>query len=215
MVYFGVLCNAVRQMIAVIICVDAYRYVLDRKIKSFFLFILIVSLFHKSALFCIPLYFLGYIRNSVEAAIFKFFCCLMGISCILFQDKVLAFMVLTKVYSGNIAKSGAGIYGLSFLLYVTPVLILIELTKNSLLYKKPEYQFFVLLMWLQIPIQCCGLYNQVLERMSLYCSVAQIVLVPAMIKDIKNSLNRKVWEYVYKMWYLFFDNGNIFTWKWY
>ena len=69
-------------------------------------------------------------------------------------------MVLTKVYSGNIAKSGAGIYGLSFLLYVTPVLILIELTKNSLLYKKPEYQFFVLLMWLQIPIQCCGLYNQ-------------------------------------------------------
>lgn len=203
MVYFGVSCNIMRQTIAIIICVKAYQYVLDRKVKTFILCILTASLFHKSALFCIPLYFLGYIRGSVEAVIFKFFCCLMGLLCILFQDKVLSFMVFTKLYSGHSVNSGVGIRGLSFLLYVTPILILIELTKNNLLHKKREYQFFVLLMWLQIPIQCCGLYNQVLERMSLYCSIAQIVLVPAIVKSTKNSLNRKIWEYVFKAWYLF------------
>lgn len=203
MVYFGVSCNVVRQMIAVTICAGAYHYILDRKFKLFILCILAAALFHKSALFCASLYFLGYIRSSAGAIVFKFSCCLMGLLCILFQDQVLSFMTFTKLYSGHVIASGIGIRGVSFLLYVIPALILIELTKNGLLHKKPEYQFFVLLMWMQIPIQCCGLYNQVLERMSLYCSVAQVVLVPAIVKCIKDSLNRRIWEYVFKAWYLF------------
>lgn len=206
MVYFGVSCNVVRQMIAVMICANSYHCILNRKPGKFIFGVLVAALFHKSALFCILLYFLSYIRSSIGVFSFKISCCSMGLFCILFQNKMLSFMKYIKWYSGHFSgqNSGNGISGLAFLLYVVPTLILIGLTQNSLINKKRNYQFMVLLMWLQIPLQCCGVFNPVIERMSLYCSIAQIILVPAIVKSIKDSLNRQIWEFVFKIWYLIY-----------
>lgn len=208
LVYFGVSCNGVRQTIAVTISVYAYQYAMKHKFIHFAAVIVVAALFHKSALFLIPLYFLTFIKGYVGINLFKVFCCLLGFLCIFFQNKILMFIQsieMYAVYAGKLGNLGnPGMDAMVFLLYVLPVLILIEFSKSGLLNKKKKYQFLIMLMWVQIPIQCCGVFNHTLERMSLYCSIPQIVLIPAIVKYVKDPINRKMWGYVYKGWYLFY-----------
>lgn len=55
-VYFDAY-NGLRQYIAVSICFYAMKYILNKDAKRYFLAVLIAFLFHKSALFFVPVYF--------------------------------------------------------------------------------------------------------------------------------------------------------------
>lgn len=61
--------NGLRQYIAVSICFYAMKYILNKDAKRYFLAVLIAFLFHKSALFFVPVYFLQYLKFDFKKAI--------------------------------------------------------------------------------------------------------------------------------------------------
>lgn len=67
-VYFDAY-NGLRQYIAVSICFYAMKYILNKDAKRYFLAVLIAFLFHKSALFFVPVYFLQYLKFDFKKAI--------------------------------------------------------------------------------------------------------------------------------------------------
>lgn len=55
--------NGVRQFAAMSIWLFSIRFIIDRKLIKYIIFILLASLFHKSVLFLIPIYYLPQIKN--------------------------------------------------------------------------------------------------------------------------------------------------------
>ena len=61
--------NVVRQAVAIFIVFYAYKYICDKKLFKYILFIIIASLFHRSAILCLPLYFIGKFENILNVKI--------------------------------------------------------------------------------------------------------------------------------------------------
>ena len=56
---YSFICNGVRQGLAIAIFLFATRFIIERNIYFYILFILFASMFHNSILICLPLYFLN------------------------------------------------------------------------------------------------------------------------------------------------------------
>lgn len=202
MVYFGFSCNGVRQMIAALVVLYGYQFVIKHQFKQYLVCIVVASLFHKSALFIIVFYLIGRCKTDIECMIFKIMACLSGVAVIIFRKQILMLVSLTS-YASHRDKNAAGFgNGMTFLLYVIPTLFLVEFFKQSFVHKKKEYNFLILLLYLQIPFQCIGVYNPVLERMAIYCSIAQVILIPMIVINIHK--NRYIASFLFKIWYLFY-----------
>lgn len=68
-VYFDTF-NGLRQYLAVAIFFYSFKYIVSGDFKKYLLFIVVGSLFHKSIFFCIPLYFLRYIKfDAIKSTI--------------------------------------------------------------------------------------------------------------------------------------------------
>lgn len=64
--YFLTYMNGVRQMVVASMFVYACRFIIDRNLWKYLLFVLIGSLIHHSALMLIPLYAFGYLNSFLE-----------------------------------------------------------------------------------------------------------------------------------------------------
>ena len=90
------------------------------------------------------------------------------------------------------------------LLYVIPILLIIEFYKKELLKKDYRYNYLVALMYVQIPFQMGGYINREIEMFSIYSSILQVILVPTIINAIENSKKRKLALLITKIWYLIY-----------
>lgn len=204
MVYFGFSCNGIRQMIAALILLLAYYFLLEQKMKSYVVVVLIATLFHSSAIFFLVFLLLErmnvkYYKYLKGATIF------LGVLIILFPTQIMRLISVIGKYEGYIYVNGIGsIRGLAFLAYVIPILLFIECFKADLIKLNSRYELYVLLIYLQIPLQCFGIFNTVIERMALYCSILQIVVVPLIVNGIQIKKKQYVAKAICYAWYLLY-----------
>lgn len=198
-VYFGFACNGLRQLLAVLIVLYGYNYLLRQDIKKYVVTIILAGLIHKSAIFCLLFCFL-YELAKKRMLFYKIIMLISAFAIVFLKKPILLLLKKISIYGSYWDYGGSGIVrGLAFLCYVIPIIILIELFIEKKIEEK--FRFFVFLMYMQIPIQSLGIFNNVMERMALYCSIVQIILIPAIVKKSKYSQIIKIACYA---WYSFY-----------
>lgn len=88
------------------------------------------------------------------------------------------------------------------MLYVVPTIVLVEIYKGELIKNNPMYETYVTLLYVQIPFQCLGVFNAVMERMAVYCSVVEVILIPMIYKAITNRKNKTSAMIVITVWFV-------------
>ncbi len=206
MFYYGVSYNAVRQCIAVSIIFFAYQYVIDKKFIKYAIWIIIAGLFHKSAYIFMLVYFLCPRKETkYSKKIDLLYYAIIVLSPIIVPIVVKIIPVITDflgIYSSYASKEIVVKYG--FLLYIIPTLIPIFIFKKNILKENYRYNFFIRVILLQIPLQFAANYIAYVDRIALYSSVVQIVLIPIMIKSIENIKMKKLITTGVIGWYLFY-----------
>lgn len=225
MVIFQSSLNAVRNQIAACIILYSYRYLIEKKFWKYTLLVLAAGAFHKSAVVCLVFYLIHVIRKRQVFRVFFYVLITLSPVVMYVFAYIIRFVCMRlNIYTTYMDKAiGKPSYG--FLLYILPVLCCILFFCKSLYQKKPEYKLYVMLFCLQIPFQCLGNYISYGDRLALYSSCVQVILVPALVKSIQNRNNRMVITGALCFWYLFFYvivnivmNGNgtypyVFIWQ--
>lgn len=206
MTQYHVSYNGIRQMVAVSIIFFSYKYVIDRKFTKYLLYVILAALFHKSAIFMILLYFLC---PTTDEMLLKTRNNIFYIGILLTPIIVPAIAKLVPLITSKLGiyqkyVSQKGQENFKFLLYVIPPLILIILYRSKILKENYRYEFFIKLMFLQIPLQYMGYYIAYFDRFSLYVSGAQIILFPFLINSLEIKDDKNILYLSLIFWYLFY-----------
>jgi len=122
--FFTLSFTALRQIIAIIIILNSYNFIKQKKIIKFILMVLLAATFHKSALIFLPVYFLRNIKISKKTII-------VGISIFIlvqiFALPIIIYVTKNLYYSSYIKATGGGI--------TQAIVILIYLMLGLLIYK--------------------------------------------------------------------------------
>lgn len=202
MTCYSFACNGVRQSIAAILVLYAYTYMMERRFWKFLCCLIMASLFHTSAIFCVVFYLLVLIRPQAQKLV-KIMLVGGGIIAILLKNQIVAVLANLSLYSSYSTWTGSGlINGTSFMLYVVPTIVLVEIYKGELIKNNPRYETYVTLLYVQIPFQSLGVFNAVMERMAVYCSVVEVILIPMIYKAINNRKNKTSAMIVITVWFV-------------
>ncbi len=161
--------NLVRQFCAASIILYGFRYIQDRNIIRYCLIVLIATLFHLSALFCLVFYFLWNKKVSnllmVVLALFTYFYGLFGGGelATLFKEFFSYFNIYGVYLEGNPSGEGFGL----LTVYFNLILILIVILNNKSI--NTDTDRFIMFMYLILVI----IYNLIpsffyFHRLSIY-----------------------------------------------
>ncbi|MFV0342994.1 MAG: EpsG family protein [Anaerocolumna sp.] len=160
-----------RQTLAMSICLFSYSAIKDRKLLRFLIIIAFAFLFHKSAIFFMPAYFIATIKwkfTSILGAI-----TLYSILILLF-DSIYTFISRWLDYDYGIESTGNGVIFLFILLAISTLTIicrkkLLEIDGNNIIFI--NLHFAVLALWI------FRLFTRTVERPSFFYLYASIILL--------------------------------------
>lgn len=180
--FFFMSMNIIRQYIAIAMIFYAMRFLCERKGGHFFLWVMLASLFHDTAVLMLPFYFLY--GNKEWNRWLKFACyitllLLLGIS----GNSVLA--ELLHQVSGKSLRLG-------IILKRLPLLLLICWYYPDMKKRDERSKIWLSLYLISILIYHFGYFNIVFNRMALYFEVSLIHLLPCVIRSIRSRRERTV-----------------------
>lgn len=176
--------NILRQMVAVSFVIVATTFLLKNFKFKFFLFVLIASTFHYSAIVCLVFYL---VYRNIDF-IFRFRWLLVGIVSILSKFILLVISSYYPRYSSY--SSGDSASGIGFLLFAFYVSIFIF---SGLLYKRikdygSEYKFFVSIFSIYFGLQLAFIINGIstfgTTRILIYFLWPSVFIVGIFMKNI-------------------------------
>lgn len=180
LMFFGSSFNLVRQSMAMAIVLNSIKYIEERNLKKFILNIFIASLFHRTAMIFIILYFTSKYKINIK---YFFVMILSAIGIILFGDKIISILMNSSEryldYTDKIS-SGNG-YGMLAMLIIVLLFGLI-FGKNSDEDKfklKIHYHMIILAILMQL----LALKFSLFSRVTSYFSIGLIVFISNIIKS--------------------------------
>lgn len=207
--------NATRQCLASAIVLYGLTWFYEKKWK-FILWIIIASLFHQSAIFCILFIFLSFeFKRKSYQKIYNMFL-YFGVIFLFFVIQNVLDVIGTLGLYTNYFDNSASDFSLNFMLYIIFPLVLIMVYAPKVIKNSKYYDLFFKLFVLQIPIQFAGNFVVYADRVSLYCNISSIVLFPLIASELSNSRVRKqfvilayIWFTIYfvVMWGILGGNG--------
>lgn len=173
-----------RQALAMSVCLFGYEAIRKRKPVRFLLIVGIAFLFHKSAVFFLPAFFLGRIPWKAKYQVPILFA--YGLAGIFF-DRLYTMIAVWMNYDYGIESTGNGNIFLIILLIIGFLGIiyrkqLIELDKDSLLFL--NMHFVVILLWL------FRLFTRTAERPAFYYLYGSVILLDRIL-SLKAAGNDK------------------------
>lgn len=176
--------SLLRQGVAISLVFYSYVYIKDRKLIKFIFMILLASLFHKTALIIIPIYFFYNIEPNRKLYIF-----MLGVG--VFFDKIFTELVieynipLISKYRIYIINSiGEGGTKLSYIIFFIGLIILLLLYLDKKFYQKNT---FLIIMTLSGVFIYCSLISSghLGPRMSIYFFIYILYLIPEIEKSLE------------------------------
>lgn len=207
MQFFNAGYNLTRQMIAVSIILYAYQYVQKQKLLPYILWVLIAASFHRTALFCLIFWFLHGPKDDKRINPYQemVFYLAVLLSPILIKPFVtLLYFLLSKIGLYTIYFNNSARNPMTYLLYTLPVLVFLFLYRKMIIRMGKSYVFYYRLMFVQLPIQFVGSYIAFADRMYVYAAVGQVLLIPTVIRNIRNVEERWFVAGCMICWYLFY-----------
>lgn len=188
--YFFRSMNSMRYYLAIGGAMVSLKYVLKGQYGKFLCIILIASLFHKSALIVLPLY---YLANRVWK---KWQICFLALGCIivvLFQKQLLNLILLIyPTYEGtNLLEGGTSI--VNILLCFGVMILTLLYYREGISGNKQTNFYFHLNIFALILYTCCSFLPEI-SRIGYYLTMGHIFLLPMVIGRISNVRVRRFWK---------------------
>lgn len=179
--------NIVRQGAAICICLYAYTFIKEKQWFKYVLLIVLASCFHKSALICLPFYFLGYINFTLSVPVqYLIFIVSSVISSVIigylmekfaFVAAWISFDNTMDALKANQVQSKMGL-GLGIIFYYIRYAILIfyspQLSKK---YAKYGFDFYYMLLFIYMCIYSACFTNILLQRVFLFFTYLNVIVL--------------------------------------
>lgn len=211
--YFHSGFNGIRQHLALAIFVYSIRFIANKKIFKYVICIFIASLFHKTSLMMIPLYFINRIQFKTKSFLLTTIPILMiGLA----YDFIIKYIVILSPYYYekylNTDYFKVGIGGTTNYIYILSLLIvyiisILMYNKISLEYK--DVKIFIIIAGISLMFMILGLKSLLFFRISLYFSISFIFLIPMILDSINIKLRLAIYP-IFTMWILFFYSTTLF-----
>ncbi|MFW6015995.1 MAG: EpsG family protein [bacterium] len=205
MFHFSLGLNIIRQMIAVSVIFFAFRYIYQKRFYSYFIFLVIATMFHNSAVICVLFYFL--VNNKckgvqVQKKYIYYFALIFTPFIILLMLRLLKLIPFFYRYTSYI--TGDIEYGIGFLIYIAPIIAPFFIFKKSMLYRNKMFEPFILISLLNFPFQYVGYYVNWGSRLVLYTNSIYYILVPYVISSLRNRENKILISLYYVLLFVFY-----------
>lgn len=191
--------NTLRQAIAIVICMLGLKFLLEKKLFKYLIFVALASLFHISALIMIPIYFLVHLKIKIHIKLLTlFFSSLLGSSLIinyLAQDN-------TRYQGYTEQADNAGGYSLYFLYVFIGLFVYVmgrDLRNKNHVYYCLE-QIFLFGLIFVLPIILLGTNPSGPQRILYNFSFYLILILPY----IFNKFDSIIPKYLFMMFSLIF-----------
>lgn len=188
--YYFLTYNTIRNYFALAIIIYAIQYIKNSKMLYFFIFVAIASLFHKSALVCIPIYLLA---NSKWKKSTYFFLGI-GTICALLFSGLLRFIVF-KFYPGY----EGGAYDTGRISYLNVIKAFLVIAIYVIFYKSRDEneknRLYFHLNVLSLAFYVGMYWVPEISRIGFYMNTTSIFLIPNVIGQIEKRQDRKILKY--------------------
>lgn len=180
--YYFLTFNTIRNYFALALIVFAIKFILDKKYIKFIIMVVLASLFHKSALICLPLYFFANRKFTKQTYIFIF---LGAAFLFLLKDQLreLAFWFYPH-YEGSVYDSGR----ISVLNVLKSFLVLIYgFIYYKLIKDDNKILFYFNLNTIALIIYTAFYWIPEISRIGFYFNIAAIIFIPNLTSLIKSK----------------------------
>lgn len=209
--------NGVRQYIAVAITFLSLIFIYDKKPIKFLITILIASGFHTTALVFLPMYLLYiFIKNlnTTKLAVMTFIVVILSLNILNFMNYIELIFPDYSGYISNITDSSGGIQNIiiSFSLLIFSAYIL--LFTNSNVSKKDSFTIIMMVFYFGLSLSALNVTSNLALRIGWYFTVFIPLLVPNLIKYIKDKSTKLLLSYfiiisfVFLHYYLLYNNSH-------
>lgn len=209
--------NSWRQAFAISIVLFSVFFIINRKLLPFFLCIIVASLFHKSAIICLVMYYL-YTINLSKRNMLLIFLSSMGVGILLFnlkissfnipflsnvdafsayQEKLDAYNDIGQVSYGKVDSNLSNLLGyLRKSLFIIPMILLVKKddSKTNRLLNIAVFGSVIYFVF--------GAIATDFKRLGGYFDIFDIILLPAILYGIKNKKIRYLLIFVYALFML-------------
>ena len=182
--------NTVRYYFALSLVFCSMRYIIRKDYLKFILIILFASLFHKSVLFVIPIYFLATIEwKKIHVIIVT----VLSMAGFFFSDEIM--MLIMKLYpSYNNSEEYLLEGGISYvnIIRALAVLILCLIFYKEAIKDNVANRFYFYLNYAALLMYCCFSFIPFVSRLGYYLNVSNILLIPGIYVSIQDEKKKKV-----------------------
>ena len=183
--------NIVRQYIALGIFLYSIKYIENKRMLKYLLYICIAAAFHYSVIFMIPLYYLYDIKLDKKKIIYMSLITLLVNY--VFYDILMKLTNVLGIYQGYVTEFyGSNKIGsiIVFFMYFIVYIFLLYITKHKKVMKKDNFLYncsFILVL-----VSFLAIKLSVLSRITEYLSILMIVQIPNFIGYIESPKKRLV-----------------------
>ncbi len=219
--------NATRFSVGLCFILLSYIALAKGRDIRFFLFVLIASLFHTSALFCLPLYFLKEYKyryvNRIRNIIVLFFILLFPFLTQYLFDFAANLVVFARYFATSMYSISADVEGgFMWLIHVIPVILPLILFCRKEIFCSSDSSIYFRICLMEIPFRMLGQYNTWFTRYTRCSQIVLVVFIPLILSRIENKQKRLLLEIYYVIWYIFYfayyaivnDQGDSLPYMW-
>lgn len=186
MSYFAFSLTGLRQTIAIAIILFSYNYIIQKKLFKFLIIVTVASLFHQSALFFLPAYFISNKQVNNKKVLVG----LLAVPIVFVLRPLLVSIVqalLYETYSIDLDQ-GAGGWATLFV-YFLIIIVAVVFSKQI---KNEYFPFFLRMMYVGALIQMFVPLQPNIFRVSMYYNIVSIILIPDIIKTQKDKFSKVI-----------------------
>lgn len=211
--YFNSL-NQIRQALAMAIAIYAMKYLWKREPLKYFLFILLATTMHVSALLYIPLYFAYGIKANVKAHLMLLGCAVVAQPVL---KGVIQFVISKTPYAWYL-DSIFGMQGFSIISFAFVLITLLLLYFCQLAGKEQEDKQFDLMLNMFLIGVCFVLYSAIIpqaDRLKNCMTIITPLIVPKALLRIKDKNRRLVMFFLFSFFFILKLLHDIYFQGWY
>lgn len=180
--------NAMSQGAAMAIILLGIEAVYNQNFKRFFVYVMIASVFHRTAVFLLPLYFIAIQKNVTTYVLIL----IIGTAFVLFFDRILATVLAAIAFEDYLhyADWRGDAVGLVSTLFLAVLALFYIVFRARVREYRPEYDKLLNMFLLGVVIAAAAAYHGLSaggpRRLSSYLSISSVYLWPIVYKNLSN-----------------------------
>lgn len=186
--------NSIRQSLAIAIVFYAYKYIVNKNVKKWLFFSILASIFHNTAVICIPFYFIFTTKKNYLKFVYlvlTFIASSNYIEIINFLTSKISFFSHFSIYANKYTEAANN--KMFFVDIMVLIYIIFNKKKLNEFDKCSNMYFYMFLIY--IALEFTGFFNPFIKRIGNYFIFSKILLLGSIPYSMK-SMDNKYLSYV-------------------